>query len=540
MKKVVVIGGVAGGAGVATRIKRLCEDCEVIVIEKGNFVSFANCGLPYHIGKKIPRRDQLILQNPKTLKARSDIEVRILHEALSISRDKKELQVKDLTSGEIYTESYDTLVLATGAKAIIPPVDGVSDSRVKTLQTIADMDGIISLLGDSQKHVAVVGGGFIGLETAENLIEAGHRVSLIEQAPQVMTSLDAEMSAYVEEELLKHGVSLYLNHQLNQITPLETGLRLKANDTEIDVDFVVLAVGVSPNSGLAEQAGISLNQRKAIIVDDYLCTSDPSIYAVGDVIETYNIATGKRGTVPLAGPATRQARIAAANILGATQKYTGINPTSICKVFSLTVASTGANEKELQEQSYHKIYVHPSNHPGYYPKADQMHIKLLYNADGVILGAQIIGGEGVDKRTDIFALAVRQKLNVYDLSEQDFAYAPPFGSPRDPVHVVSFAAINQLEGRSHPVFNVDEDNSILLDVREPSEVAQGAVKNSIHIPLGELRKRYQELDSTKPVVVMCASGLRSYLAERLLSQKGFTVSNYSGGYTCLRISNLTH
>lgn len=535
--KVLVIGAVAGGAGAASRIKRLCEDCEVIVIERGGYVSFANCGLPYHIGGAIPKRSSLLLQTPEGLKKRSDIEVRTAHEAVKINRDKKTLDIKNLITGEYYTESYDTLVIATGSSPIIPPLEGITDSRVKTLCTIPDMDGIIKSLGGGSKDVAVIGGGFIGLETAENLIQAGHRVSLIEKMPQVMAPFDPEMAGYLHEELQREGVNLILGQGLRKIESRDEGLTLHLDGSKIEADFVILSLGVVPNSSLAKEAGLSLNERGGIIVNDFLQTSDPNIYALGDVIETYNIATQSQGMTPLAGPATRQSRIAAENIVNTKKRpYAGVNPTAICKVFSLAAAFTGASEKQLRgNKSYRKLYVHPSNHPSYYPNARQMHIKLLYNDEGTVLGAQVIGGEGTDKRIDIFAIAVRQKLSVYDLAELDLAYAPPFGSPRDPIHIAAFAAINQLEGLSDLAFAEDMPKAFLLDVREPQEVEAGPVEGAYHIPLGQLRSRIGELDKGRPIIINCASGLRSYLAERILKQKGFKVSNFSGGYACIRM-----
>ena len=536
--KVIIIGGVAGGIGTATRIKRLNEDAEVIVLEQGEYVSFANCGLPYHISKVIPNRSDLVLQTSESLSLRSGIDVRTSHRAVKIDRENKLIKIIDLKTNNEYTENYDYLVLATGAKSIKPPIDGINDPSVKYLQTIPDMDDIIKSLKGSVKKVAVIGGGFIGLEATENIIEAGHHVSLIERDSQVMTSLDPEMSQYIVEELKSHGVTLFLNQGLQKIERTKENLTLHLNDTQISADIVIMAVGVIPNSELAEDANLLLNNRKGVVVNEYLQTSDPNIYAVGDVIETYNIPLKSKGMIPLAAPATKQARIVAENICGGKKIYKGVNPTAICKIFSIVAGSTGATEKQLQESKYHKVYVHPSNHPSYYPNSSQMHIKLIYDESGIVLGAQIVGKEGVDKRIDIFALALRNQISVYDLSEQDFAYAPPFGAPRDPVHVASFVAINQLEGLTDPVFDLNILDSVILDVREYDEVSLFAIKDSVHIPLGELRERFVELDSSKNIIIICASGLRSYLAERILKQKNYKVYNYSGGTLCLKMKDL--
>lgn len=542
MKKTVIIGGVAGGASCAARLRRLDETAQIIIMERGDYISYANCGLPYHVGGVIPSRDALLVQTPEAMKKKFNIDVRIRNEVLSIDRNKKVVLVKKLESGETYEESYDTLVIATGSSPLRPPIPGIESSRVQTVWTVNDTDRIrLAVMEQHAKTAAVIGGGFIGLEMAENLRHAGLSVSLIEAADQVMAPLDPEMAAMLHENIRANGVDLYLGDGVAAFEENEHSMTIAlSSGKKVNVEIVILAIGVRPNSQLAKEAGLSLNERGGICVNSGLQTSDPSIYAVGDVIEVEDFTFKNRTMVPLAGPANKQGRIAADNIAGGQEVYKGTQGTSVAKVFDLAAASTGANEKTLQKRGlvngidYESIIITQNSHAGYYPGAVPLTLKMLFAPDGSkIFGAQIVGRDGVDKRIDTLSVAMRLGAGVQDLKNLELAYAPPFSSAKDPVNMAGFVAENVL--RKLVIFSdwdlsKENDDAILLDVREKAEVMAFSLPNAVHIPLGELRDRMQELDPEKEIITFCAIGVRSYNAARILMQHGFkNVKLYPAG-----------
>lgn len=542
MKKVVIIGGVAGGASCAARLRRLDEEANIILLERGKYISYANCGLPYHVGDVIKSRDALILQTPEAMQKKFKVDVRVQNEVVSIDRDKKVIIVKRLETGEIYEEAYDTLVIATGSSPVRPPIPGIESSRIQTLWTVPDTDRIHALIQKQNiKKTAVIGGGFIGLEMAENLRHAGIEVSLIEAMDQVMAPLDYEMAQILHENILQNGVKLFLGDGVASFREENDRVTVTLKSGKaVETDLVILAIGVRPNSELAKAAGLSLNARGGIVVDDTLKTSDSSIYAVGDVIEVEDFVSKERTMVPLAGPANKQGRIAANNIAGAQERYEGTQGTSVAKVFDLTAASTGSNEKTLQKRGltkgkdYESIIITQNSHAGYYPGAVPMTLKLLFSMDGKkIFGAQIVGRDGVDKRIDTLAVALRMGAGIDDLKKLELAYAPPYSSAKDPVNMAGFVAENVLNGlvvfsdwdveHKHP-------DAVLLDVREDAELMAFTIPNAVHIPLGQLRSRLTELDRSKEIITFCAIGVRSYNAARILMQNGFTnVKLYPAG-----------
>jgi len=544
-KKILIIGGVAGGASTAARLRRVDEESQIIMFERGEYISFANCGLPYYIGGTIEQRDALLLQTPEAMNARFNIDVRVKNEVLKIDREKKEVEVKNLETQEVYRESYDYLVLSPGSTPLKPPIPGIDSPNIFTLWNIPDVDKIKSYLDNNKpKRAVVIGGGFIGIEMAENLHDQGLDVSIVEMADQVMAPIDFEMAQIVHQHIKSKDAKLYLkdgvksfeyNNGVTTIT-LQSG-------TKIEADIVMLSIGVRPQSELAKAAGLEVNQRGGIIVDEFLKTSDDSIYALGDAVEVVDFVNNNKTMVPLAGPANKQGRIVANNLVGRKEKYKGTQGTSIAKVFDLTVGSTGSNEKTLKRlgQEYGKDYlvsiIHSKSHAGYYPGAIPMTIKLLFTPEGKVLGAQIVGYEGVDKRVDVIAAALRFGGTIYDLEELELAYAPPYSSAKDPVNMAGFTAENIIVG-DMPVIhwnemdNLDMDKTIILDVRDEIERELGYVEGSICIPVNELRNRLDELDKDKLIVVYCAIGLRGYIATRILMQNGFTnVKNFSGGYS---------
>lgn len=542
MKKVIIIGGVAGGASCAARLRRLDEEANIILLERGKYISYANCGLPYHVGDVIKSRDALILQTPEAMQKKFKVDVRVQNEVVSIDRDKKVIIVKRLETGEIYEEAYDTLVIATGSSPVRPPIPGIESSRIQTLWTVPDTDRIHALIQKQNiKKAAVIGGGFIGLEMAENLRHAGIEVSLIEAMDQVMAPLDYEMAQILHENILQNGVKLFLGDGVASFREENDRVTVTLKSGKaVETDLIILAIGVRPNSELAKAAGLSLNVRGGIVVDDTLKTSDPSIYAVGDVIEVEDFVSKERTMVPLAGPANKQGRIAANNIAGAQERYEGTQGTSVAKVFDLTAASTGSNEKTLQKRGltkgkdYESIIITQNSHAGYYPGAVPMTLKLLFSMDGrKIFGAQIVGRDGVDKRIDTLAVALRMGAGIDDLKKLELAYAPPYSSAKDPVNMAGFVAENVLNGlvvfsdwdveHKHP-------DAVLLDVREDAELMAFTIPNAVHIPLGQLRSRLTELDRSKEIITFCAIGVRSYNAARILMQNGFTnVKLYPAG-----------
>lgn len=559
MKKIVIVGGVAGGASAAARARRLSETAEIIVLERGEFVSFANCGLPYHISGEIETRDVLLLQTPDSFKQRFNVDVRVFNEVIAIDKDKKEVTVRRILTGEVYQESYDKLLLSPGASPVKPPIPGINSNHVFSLRNIPDMDQILSrLLIEKPKHATVVGGGFIGLEMVEALHHLGINVTLLELADQVMAPVDREMANMLHQKMVEKGVDLRLNIGLTAISvlniqpaePEATGeydkpiehnntleLMLSTGDM-LKTGLVILAIGVKPETMLADQAGLELGVRGGIKVDSRMCTSDADIFAVGDAVETEDFVTALPSLVPLAGPANRQGRIAADNMLGRREVYRRTQGTSICKLFDMAIGSTGLNEKTLKrlKMSYEKIYVHTASHATYYPGAHPVTLKLLFNpVDGEILGAQAAGLDGIDKRIDVLAVAQRARMSVYTLQDLELTYAPPFGSARDVVNQAGMVASNVLKG-DEVICHTEElllgaSDQVVLDVRNPPELeASGTFPNAINIPLDQLRQRLHELPKDKELLVACQVGLRGHIACRMLIQHGFKVRNLTGGF----------
>jgi NADPH-dependent 2,4-dienoyl-CoA reductase/sulfur reductase-like enzyme/peroxiredoxin family protein/TusA-related sulfurtransferase/rhodanese-related sulfurtransferase len=542
MKKIVIIGGVAGGASCAARLRRLDEEANIIMLERGEYISYANCGLPYHVGDVIKSRDALLLQSPEAMKKKYNIDVRVKNEVTSIDKENKIITVRRLDSGETYEETYDTLVISTGSSPVRPPIPGIGSSRIQTLWTVPDTDRIRTLVKENKiKTAAVIGGGFIGLEMAENLRHAGLSVSLIEMLDQVMTPVDYEMAQLLHEHILQNGVDLHLSDGVAGFEDQDgsVAITLKSGKT-LSAELVILSIGVRPNSELAKAAGLSVNERGGIVVDEYLKTSDPDIYAVGDVIQVDDLIFQEPTMIPLAGPANKQGRIAANNIAGAQETYNKTQGTSVAKVFDLAVASTGVNEKALIKRGlqkgsdYESIIITQNSHAGYYPGAVPITLKLLFSADGAkIFGAQIVGRDGVDKRIDTLAVAIRLGAGISDLKSLELAYAPPFSSAKDPVNMAGFVAENLITGKvAFSAWDAVEQNpeTVLLDVREAGELMAFSLPNAKHIPLGQLRSRLKELDPSRKIIVFCAIGVRAYNAARLLMQNGFHhVKLYPGG-----------
>ncbi|MHB0998973.1 MAG: FAD-dependent oxidoreductase [Armatimonadota bacterium] len=537
--KVVIVGGVAGGASAAARARRLSEDAEIILIERGEFISYANCGLPYHIGGVIADRDRLLVQTPQTLYANLRIDVRTRTEAVRIDREQKELVVKNADTGKEQRISYDKMILSPGAEPIKVPIPGSESKRVRTLRSIADMDGIISLLDqDKPSNALVIGGGYIGLEMAEALREKGVGVTLVELSSQVMGPVDPEMAVPLHQQLRLHGVDLRLETSVTRFEDTDTSVKalLSTGDT-VECGLVIMAIGVKPETKLAGESGLAIGERGGILVDDHMQTSDPDIYAVGDAVEVKDHVGGFNTLIPLAGPANRQGRIAADNAMGRDSVYKSTQGTGICKVFDLSVGMTGINEKSLKRinKAYQKVYVHPASHASYYPGAAPISLKLLFDPEnGKILGAQAVGSDGVDKRIDVMAVAIRAGMTVYDLEEMELSYAPPYGSAKDPVNYAGFVASNVLRGdaglcHTEDMLNPREDQ-MLLDVRTPPENAAGTIPGAVNISLQQLRDRLDEIPKDKELLVFCQVGLRGYLACRILSQKGFKCRNLTGGY----------
>lgn len=533
MRKVVIIGGVAGGASAAARLRRLDGSAQIVMLERGEYISYANCGLPYHVGDVIKSREALLLQTPAAMHAKYNIDVRVKNEVLSIDREKRSVSVKRLETGETYEESYDTLVISTGSSPLRPPIPGIDSPRIRTLWTVPDTDEIRALVrSGGVKRAAVVGGGFIGLEMAENLRHAGLEVAIIEMLDQVMAPIDFDMAQLLHENIAQNGVALHLADGVAAFADdgEKVDITLKSGKT-VSAELVILAIGVRPNGEIARAAGLTMNARGGIVVDDTLKTSDPDIYAVGDVIEVEDFVFGDRTMVPLAGPANKQGRIVANNIAGASERYEGTQGTSVAKVFDLTAASTGANEKTLlrrglvKGQDYESVTITQNSHAGYYPGATPLTLKLLFSMDGKkIFGAQIVGRDGVDKRIDTIAVTMRLRGGVEDLAKLELAYAPPYSSAKDPVNMAGFVAGNILAGRVRfASWDEIEKNpdAVLLDVREDAELMAFALPNAVHIPLGQLHKRLDELDPSREIITLCAVGVRSYNAARILMNNGF-------------------
>ncbi|WP_373976597.1 FAD-dependent oxidoreductase [Chitinibacter sp. SCUT-21] len=535
IQKLLIVGGVAGGASAAARARRLNDKAEIIVFERGPYVSFANCGLPYHLGGEIAERDALLLHTPESLSARFGLDVRVNSEVLSINRTAKTVRVHNAQTGEEYDESYDALILAPGAAPIRPPLPGLDNPRVFTLRNVPDLDRLMNAMNSDVKHVSVIGAGFIGLETVEALRHRGLAVSLIERAPQVLSPLDAEMTTPLANTLKAHGVELLLGESLSSISD---GAALTLNlesGRHVNTDLVVLAIGVKPENQLARAAGLDIGTTGGVLVDSHQQTSDASIYAVGDAVEVRHTVSNQAVLLPLAGPANRQGRIAADAIFSRAASYRGSQGTAICKVFDLTAASTGLNERTLKAANvpYQKLYLHGNDHASYYPGAAMISLKVLFDPhSGKLLGAQAVGEKGVDKRIDVLAVALQAGMNVDDLAEMELSYAPPYGSAKDPINLAGMAAQNLQAGLLkliEPEQLATSDTQI-IDVREAEEIASGQISGARNLPLSQLRELSHLLDRNKPVVVYCMVGLRGYIAQRHLSQLGFNVRSLNGGY----------
>ena len=537
--KILIVGGVAGGATAATRLRRLSEENEVIIFEKGQYVSFANCGLPYHISGTIDKRDALLLQTPESLKERYNLDVRVFTEVLSIYTVDKKVSVKNLQTGEIYLENYDKLLLSPGAEPIKPPFEGIDSDKIYTLRNIPDMDKIVAKTKNAQNFV-VVGGGFIGLEVAENLIEAGKSVKLVELGNQVMAPVDFDIASFVHEKAKQKGLELLLNVGVEKFNDKGETIEVFLNNgTSVETDAVILAIGVKPETKLAVEAGLEIGETRGILVNEFMQTSNPDIYAVGDAIEVAHYINNKKVLIPLAWPANRQGRIVADNIvLGNQYKYTGSLGSSILKFFELSVASTGLNEKTLKKFGipYKTAIVTRGHHAGYYPGAKNMVLKVIFDENGKIFGAQAVGEAGVDKRIDVIATAIKGNLTVYDLPEIEITYAPPFNSAKDPVNIAGYAAENILKGDLEMV-NYDEfwdfvkeNDAVILDVRTSKEFSGGAIEGAININVDDLRANLEKLDKNKMYAIYCQVGLRGYLANRIMRNNGFRAVNLNGGY----------
>lgn len=538
MKRVVIVGGVAGGASAAARLRRLNEDLEIIIFEKGSYVSFANCGLPYHIGEVIQNRESLLLQTPESLKARFNIDVRVNSEVIEVNSSEKKIKVK-MDDGREMDEKFDFLILAPGAKPLVPNIKGIENSKILTLRNMNDMDKIKEKLGSKNiKRAVVVGGGYVGVETAENISHLGITTTLIEAAPNILAPFDGEMVNILEYEIVNNGINLMTGEKVIEFREKNRGIEIILESNKVvETDIVILAIGVIPDTKFLSNSGVLLGEKGHILVNDKLETNIPGIYAVGDAILVKNYITNESSAIPLAGPANRQGRIVAGNIENRNEKYKGSLGTAIIKVFGLTGASTGLNERAVKRLniSYERIYLHPNDHASYYPGATPISIKLIYEkGSGKILGAQVIGIKGVDKFIDVIATTIKFGGKLEDLAELELAYAPPFSSAKSPINIAGFVGLNLEEGLVEQIVmedlkNYDKNKQIILDVREEVEVATGKIDNSINIPLSELRKRFIELPKDKEILIYCAVGLRGYIASRFLLQNGYRVKNIAGG-----------
>ncbi|UQA53990.1 FAD-dependent oxidoreductase [Vibrio sp. ED002] len=559
MSKIVIIGGVAGGASAAARARRLSEDAEIIMFERGPFVSFANCGLPYHIGGDIQERSKLLLQTPESFLARFNVDVRVMNEVVSINRQDKTVTVNNLLDGSEYQESYDFLLLSPGAGPVVPPIPGIDNPLTHSLRNIPDMDRIIKTIETNKvEHATVVGGGFIGLEMMEAFHQLGVKTTLVEMADQVMTPIDREMAGFAHAEIREKGIDLRLGVALSSVEyianqsvanneageddthqHLQGKLTLSLNNgDQLNTDILIMAIGVRPETKLAQEAGLQIGALGGIYTNEYMQSSDPSIYAVGDAVEEKDFVTGEQTLVPLAGPANRQGRMAADNMLGRQETYQGTQGTAICKIFDLAVASTGKNEKQLKRENiaYEKVYVHTASHASYYPGAETVSFKMLFDPlTGKILGAQAVGKDGVDKRIDVMAVVQRAGMTVEQLQHLELTYAPPYGSAKDVINQAAFVANNIIKGDATAI-HFDEidnlsENQVLLDVRNPGELESvGFIKGAINIPVDQLRQRMSELPKDKEIVIYCQVGLRGNVAYRQLVNSGFKARNLLGGY----------
>lgn len=543
--KLLIVGGVAGGASAAARARRLSEDAHIVVLERGPDVSFANCGLPYYIGGEISEREKLLVTTPERLRSRFKLDVRTRSSVEAIDPAAKKVRIRDLASGRTYEEAYDKLLLATGAAPFRPSIPGIDLPDVFTLRNLQDTDHIRQRVDQGVKQVVLLGGGFISLELAENFVRRGIPTTIVEKGDQILAPFDKEMTTPVVQELINHGVTLIFGQSAESIEQTDDGMTVHLNSGQrLPAQLVVFGVGVRPENKLALDAGLEVGPRGGIRVNEYLQTSDPSIYAVGDAIEVKDVVSGDPIQVPLAGPANRQGRIAADNIFGRATMYRGIQGTAIVGVFKRTAAMTGASEKSLRlaKRPFRKVYVHPTHHAGYFPGAEAMTLKLLFEPNtGRILGAQAVGGDGVDKRIDVLAVAIQAEMTVFDLEEMELAYAPQYGSAKDPINMVGFVAGGLLRG-DHPQIDVETvltarpgERQYLVDVRTPEEFANGHIPEAVNVPIDELRSRIGELAHDRQLATYCQVGQRGYLATRILLQAGFSAVNIGGGYTTYRL-----
>lgn len=544
-KKVLIVGGVAGGASAAARLRRLDEDVEIIMFEKGEYISFANCGLPYYIGETIKDRKKLIVQTPENMVKRFNVDVKPNSEVIGVDTNGKFVKVNSKDKG-IYEENYDYLILSPGAKPMKPNIKGIDSKKIMTLRNIPDTDKIKNYVDNNHiKNTVVIGGGFIGVEMAENLVQRGINVTLVEAAPHILAPFDTDMTVMAEKELESNGVNLILGDGVKSFKDTANSLEiLLSSNTKLTTDLVILAIGVVPDTDFIKGSSIKLGKRGHILVDKNMKTNIENIYAVGDAVEIKDFVNGQSTAIPLAGPANKQGRIAADNIAGLNKSFNGSQGTAIIKIFGLTAANTGNNERTLKRLDipYKVIYVHPVSHASYYPGASPISIKLIFNEKGTILGAQAMGYEGVDKRIDVIASVMRLHGTIYDLTELELNYAPPFSSAKDPVNMAGFTAENVLTGKSEVItptelYYYDLSNSILVDVRSKLEFSNSHIDGAINIPVDNLRERLSELDKNKEIIVYCQVGLRGYVAERILKQKGFKVKNLTGGYKTASMLN---
>ena len=542
-KRILIVGGVAGGASAAARLRRLDENAAIVLFERGPDVSFANCGLPYYLGREIKERGKLLVQTPQKLAANLNLDVRVRSKVIAILRDKKVIQIRNLETNVIYEEAYDTLILAPGAAPIIPLIPGIEKPGIFSLRNLVDTDRIHNWVQNQQARKAVVvGAGFIGLEMAEQLKIRGLEVALIQRSGQVLDPFDPEMITPIHQELVAKGIDLRLNHQVvrfEDASSKDKALHVVLDDgSSIEADVVIMGIGVKPESHLASDAKLEVNARGAIKVNDFLCTSDPCIYAIGDAIEVTDPITGNQTQVPLAGPANRQGRVVADNIAGKPTRYRGTLGTAILRIFDYTTACTGANAKTLSKAgiTFKTVYLHPNSHAGYYPGAHPISLKVLFSpTDGKILGAQAVGKDGVDKRIDVIATSIHHGGTMDDLVDYELCYAPPFGSAKDPVNLAGMVIQNNINHLVEIIHWSEVEARVqqgakMLDVREPKEVEAGMILGAVNIPLGQLRDRLTEIDLSSDWIVYCQSGQRSYNACRILSQHGYKCCNLSGAY----------
>lgn len=537
--KVVIVGGVAGGASAAARIRRLDEKAEIVVFERTHYVSYANCGLPYYIGEVITDKEELTLQTPESFWMRFRIHIKVRHEVEKINVEKKTVTVKNLETGEQFEESYDKLILSPGAKAVMPK-GAEGKERVFQLRTVEDTYRIYDFVKEKQpKNVVIVGGGFVGIELAENLHELGIQVTIAQRPDHLLSPIDYDMASFVHAKMRKKGIPVLLKKSVEEVRQSEDKVQIQFQDGVLETDMAIMAIGVTPDSSLAKEAGLALGQKGSILVNDRMETSEKDIYAVGDAIEVTHYITGKKAVISLAGPANKQGRIVADNVCGGDSRFKGSQGSFVIKIFDLTVAATGINETMAKqaEIDYDKVYLSPMSHAGYYPGGTVMTLKVLFEKNTYkLLGAQIVGNEGVDKRIDVLATAMHAGLTGLQLKDLDLAYAPPYSSAKDPVNMAGFMIENIATGKVKQYFWDDrkeleeKENAIFLDTRTYGEVKRGMAEGYRHIPVDELRDRIEELEKGKPVYVMCQSGLRSYIACRILEQYGYECYNFAGGY----------